>query len=211
MTLLCSIQSLLCSFGSFFCSLHGPLELNLEPTRTDQGPQLTHYIRQLIASWSNFSPYALCFHMPLKKCFLPSVGTTFLQVHPQHFTSKMPLLDPQPDRKRAIDPLLFPPIAHLSVRFGSLPLHMPMKSLTLARAWCFSSLQEPNWIHNLMHRSLQLVHCSCHLLFFICPDCSQHMPCAIFAQFLRHHRPIAPSHARTIALKSPARRNAWSD
>ena len=104
--------------------------------------------------------------------------------------------------KRAITPPLITPIAHLSVRFGSLPFHMHMKSFTLARAWCLFSIQELNWRHNLMHRSLQFVHCSCHLLFFICPDCSKHIPCAIFANFLRHHRPIAPPHPRTIAQKT---------
>ena len=53
----------------FYCSRSG--KTGFGRARTDQGPQHTHYIRHLVASWSHFSPHALFFHIFLKKCFLP--------------------------------------------------------------------------------------------------------------------------------------------
>ena len=79
------------------------------------------------------------------------------------------------ERKGAIILLLVDAIAPLSARFVFFSLH-----------GCIFRLQEPNWRHNLMHCSLHLVHCSYHLLFFICPDCSKHLPGVIFVQFLKH-------------------------
>ena len=81
-----------------FCTLKKrrvlPFDLHLGGARTDQGPQHTHHIPQLMVSWPIFSPHALFFHLFLKKCFLPSVGTTFLNINPLDFASKIPLFRP---------------------------------------------------------------------------------------------------------------------
>ena len=59
--------------------------------RTDQGPQLTHYIRQLMGFLSSSPLHALFFHIFSKKCSPPSVGSTFLKIGPHHFALKISL------------------------------------------------------------------------------------------------------------------------
>ena len=59
-----------------------------------QGTQHTHYMCQLPPFWSFFPPLAIFFTIFLKKCFLPSVGITCLQINPVHFDAKNPLSGP---------------------------------------------------------------------------------------------------------------------
>ena len=47
-----------------------PFDLHLGGARTDQGPQHTHHIPQLMVPWPNFSPHALFFHIVLKNASL---------------------------------------------------------------------------------------------------------------------------------------------
>ena len=57
-----------------FCTLKKrrvlPFDLRLGGARTDQGPQHTHHIPQLIVPWPYFSPHALFFDIFLKKASL---------------------------------------------------------------------------------------------------------------------------------------------
>ena len=55
----------------------------------DQAPQLTHYIRQLMVSLSNFRLHAFYFHVFLKKVIPARAGDTFLKIDPHHFASKI--------------------------------------------------------------------------------------------------------------------------
>ena len=91
-----------------FCTLKKrralPFDLHLGGARTDQGPQHTHHIPQLMVSWPIFSPHALFFHLFLKKCFLPSVGITFLNINPFDFASKISLFRPLDGKKNHISP-----------------------------------------------------------------------------------------------------------
>ena len=76
----------------------------------------------------------------------------------------------------------------------------------------FASLFFAPWVHFSPLRAqletqphahnLQFVRCTCQLLFFICPDCSKHLPGAICVHFLRHYRSVGPSRPRTIAQKA---------
>ena len=69
----------------------------------------------------------------------------------------------------------------------------PLASFFFSLHGCIFRPQEPNWRHNLMHHSLQLMRCTCRLLFFICPACSKHPLCC---NFRLHSRKSAPALGR---------------
>ena len=70
----------------FYCSRSGKTMFG--HARKDHAPQLTHYIRQLMVSLSNFPLPALVFHVFLKKVIPAWAGDTFLKIDPHHFASK---------------------------------------------------------------------------------------------------------------------------
>ena len=75
-----------CGPRLFYCWCSGKTAFGR--ARTDQAPQLTHHICQLMVSLSNFPLHALFFYVFLEKVIPASAGSTFLKIDPHHFPSK---------------------------------------------------------------------------------------------------------------------------
>ena len=76
----------------FYCSRSGKTALGR--TRADQGPQHTHYISQLLASWSDFSPHVRFFHIFWKTASRPQWEAHFCRSAHRIFHKKYHRLDP---------------------------------------------------------------------------------------------------------------------
>ena len=107
-----------------YCSRSGKTAFGR--ARTDQAPQLTHYIRQLMASLSNFLLHALisCF---LEKVLPAKPGSTFLKSDPHHLASK--------------NTTFWTPNWGLKSQFSSLCSSLPL----LCSFGSVFSLLEPTW------------------------------------------------------------------
>ena len=99
----------------FYCFRSGKSELGR--MLTDQAPQLTHHIRQLMVSLSNFLLHALCFHVffyaprPRRKHIFEDRPTPFY-IQKYHFS------DPQLEFKIISFVSLLVPTTPLFGRFG---------------------------------------------------------------------------------------------
>ena len=80
-----------------------------------------------------FSPHVLLLFFFVRKMLTALAGKHIFENSPLAFFIKIPLFGPVTEGKRAIYLTVFAPIAPLFVRFGSFPLHTPMKNLALAR------------------------------------------------------------------------------
>ena len=153
------------SDATFFdCSRSG--KTGVGHMRTDRGPQHTHYIPQLIASWSNFSPRVIFFIFFGKNASCPRWEAHFCRSTHRILYKKYHFFGTPAEGKTTNYLTLFASVAPLSVRFGFLPLHGPLEKPTLARRPCLFHLPVPKWKNNHMHYDIQLVNCSFNLLFF---------------------------------------------
>ena len=105
--------------GSTFSILNGP------------APQVTHYIRQLMVSLSNFPLHALCLHAFLKKVIPASAGETFLKIDPHHFASK--------------NTTFWIPNWSFKLQFSSLYCSLPLLCSLGSLFFAFGANLEPTW------------------------------------------------------------------